>query len=143
MGIETIISNQYLWLFVGSLFGVSFNVLIFLEKIRDKITHIEGNIVNKLKTKYKNNNLNVNDVILVYNNLSKDKSLFRNINYYLEVNLWSGISFPIGCLIGFFSEMIGFSDVLALIIIITSGLIFSISFIILIIYYIRNLKKIN
>lgn len=140
MGIEIFLSNGYLWLFVTSLFIVGFDVIYFLEKVRDKLSAIEDRIKDNLKQKYKDKSIKINDAILIHSKLSQNKSLFGNVNYYLQLNLWSGILFPIFSLIGLVSNLTNSNEGLAIILLFGSTIMFSITLIILIIYYINKLK---
>lgn len=138
MDISQIISNTYIKIFGVAIFAIGFNIFYFLEKIKNKVSQIEDKIIESINDKYKNNNLKAQDVIYVHNTLTKRKSDLSTIKNSIDTNLWSGIGFLVGSIIGFISNMLVLSDELAIMILFTAGVLFTISFIQLFYWYIKK-----
>jgi hypothetical protein len=123
---------------VAALFIVGFDVMTFLEKVKEKIEKHDNSINTSLNNDYKDKNVVVGDVIKIYDSLVKRDEKVNQIRTNINMNLWAGIVFLIACLIGAFFGGNSTVQGLSILIIFTAGFIFIFSFIFLIYYHVKN-----
>lgn len=138
MGIESIINNTYMWLFVASLFIVSFNIIGFLEKVKKKLKTYEDSLTVTICEKYLSKQINAEDTIKIYDFLVKRDEIVNQVKTNINSNLWAGIIFLISCIIGFALKQTDNNDTIAIILLGVSGFFLAWNFISLLYWYVKN-----
>ena len=88
MEINQLLQNGYLQLLGISLFVVSFNVFLFLEKIKNKVFETEKIIKDDIINKFKKKTINADNVIFIHESLTKNRIDLESTKSSIDLSLW-------------------------------------------------------
>jgi len=132
----TLYNNLYLRVFVVSIIIYIANVLILIEKIKKKL-NVRKESSDKILVK-KFRKVTPMAFIKMYDELRESRAVFATTENYISQNIWGGVIFLSGCLVGFIAQQFGVSQDLGIMLIFLGFVLFFVTLIYLLYWYVKK-----
>ncbi len=138
MDFQIIYSNPYLRTLIAALIIYLAHVIFLVERIKKKLSDTVSVQDKQLEKQYDGTVLSTKSFIAIYDFLRKSRSEFGRLKDAINLNIWGGVVFMSGCVVGFISQISELSQDFGIMLMFTGGTIFIITIVQMIYWYVKN-----
>ncbi|MEK6961345.1 MAG: hypothetical protein AABX47_09320 [Nanoarchaeota archaeon] len=136
MDIATLTNSEYLRILVVGIFVYLGDVFLIIEKINQRIQEVKNKHDQEIKLKLKEQTPDA--LIFMFDSLRKSRLRIDQIDAMVNLNIIGGIATLVGCFVGFLLQIANLPQDLAISVVIVGFVLFSISIIFLVYWYLKK-----